>query len=117
MKKLTILVLISLLVGCAGVDTFRIITVPEQAQVYVDGRYSGLTPYTVNNEWYKLLWYRTGERFHLTIDKEGYKAIEKDVSVKEERARKGSGGRAGGSDSASGESYLYTFHLEPLKSN
>ena len=114
MKKLLIVLgLISFLAGCAEVGAFRINSVPDQATVYVDGVYAGRTPYTVHTTWYKVLGITIGDRFHLTIDKEGYKTVEKDTSVSERKARKPGGDYA--SESESLTSGLYTFRLEPLQ--
>jgi hypothetical protein len=114
MKKLLIVLgLISLLAGCAEVGAFRINSVPDQATVYVDGVYAGKTPYTVHTTWYNVFGFPIGDRFHLTVDKEGYKTIEKDTSVSERKARKPGGEYV--SESGSLTSGLYTFSLEPLQ--
>lgn len=125
MKKLIILVSISLLVGCVQVGAFRITSVPDQAKVYVNGEYAGMTPYTVHADWYKVLGINVGDRMHLTVDKEGYKTIEKDISVAEREAQKRSGNNASGSGSVTNYpyefrsviTYPYDFRLEPLQNN
>jgi hypothetical protein len=119
MKNLAILFLISLLAGCAGVDTLRISSVPEQAKVYVNGEYVALTPCTLSADRYQVLGRAVSGRVHLTIDKEGYKTLEKDVPISERESRKGGGERVGASASgpAAGATYLYTFRLEPLQSS
>jgi|WetSurMetagenome_2_1015567.scaffolds.fasta_scaffold278702_2 hypothetical protein len=104
MKKFIIMVFISLLVGCTGVDTLRISSVPDQAKVYVDGVYAGFTPYSLRTDWYTVLGVPVAGSLHLTIDKEGYKTIEKDISGTERKDRRRSG------------NHLYTFSLEPLQS-
>ena len=114
MKKLLIVLgLISLLAGCAEVGAFRVDSVPDQAMVYVDGVYAGKTPYTVHTSWYKVLGITVGDRQHLTIDKEGYKTIEKDTSASERSATRPGGDFA--MPAGSGTTGLYTFRLEPAK--
>jgi hypothetical protein len=117
MKKLIILVLVSLLVGCSGVDTLRINTVPEQAKLYVNGEYAGLTPCAVPADWYRVLGIPVGSRVHLTIAKEGYKTVEKDVPLSERGSRKQGGGYVSGSPFDLQATSLHTFTLEPLQNN
>jgi len=112
-KLLVILGLISLLAGCAEVGAFRVDSVPDQATVYVDGVYAGKTPYTVHTSWYRVFGYNIGDRLHLTVDKEGYRTIEKDTSVAERKAAKPGGDFM--MPVGSTTTGLYTFRLEPLK--
>ena len=114
-RMLIIPVLILLLSGCASTDTLRISTAPPQAQIYVDGVYAGLTPYTVNTEWYKVLGIHVGGNVHLTLGKEGYKTIDKDSSFVERQARKRTGDYVRGSEDGQGATYLYEFHMEPIE--
>ena len=115
MLIIPVLISISLLAGCASTDTLRIVTVPDQAQIYVDGEYAGLTPYTVNVDWYKALGISVGGTTHLTLGKEGYKPVEKTSTVAERQARKRSGDYVRGSESGLGATYLYEFRLEPVE--
>ena len=64
--------------------------------------------------WYSALGLTTGERVHVTIDKEGYKTVEKDISVTERKARKKAGEGIPGTDPGSGTILMYTFKLEPV---
>ena len=117
MRKLITLFLISLLAGCVGADNFRINSIPEQAMLYVNGEYVGLTPCELNREWYHWLGVSFSGGVHLTIDKEGYKTLEKDIPMSDRKARRGAGNYVAGPYSNLGINtfiYLYTFRLEPL---
>ena len=114
MKKLLIVLgLITLLAGCAEVGAFRVNTVPDQATVYVDGVYAGKTPYTIHTTWYNVLGINFGDRMHLTVDKEGYKTIEKTTSVSDRKTQKPGGDYKG--ESGSLKTGMYSFRLEPLQ--
>ncbi|MDR2018743.1 MAG: PEGA domain-containing protein [Syntrophobacterales bacterium] len=122
MKKLSVLVLILFLAACTKAGMFRINSVPDNATVYVDGVYAGVTPYTVHTEWYDILGIPVGDRFHLTVDKEGYNTVEMDTSVKERKAYKGGAAHKSGANPAGKSSvtqtesdsiYTFTFPLEP----
>ena len=111
MTKLYLLIVLCLtLVGCAGANTVRVITVPPRAKVTANGQYAGLSPVSLNQKWWGFG--AAGDALHLVIEKDGYYAVRRTISHSQLNERFWSGDYRGGSETGYGNTFIITIPLE-----
>ena len=100
-------------VGRSGVDTIRVVTVPEGATLQVNGKSIGLTPQSVPQAWEKVG--SSGETLSIVLEKEGYETVKQTITYDDTVQRYWREEFSRGSEFGRGDTYIYTFQLKSLK--
>ena len=97
-------------VGRSGTDTIRIVTVPAEAKVYVNGEMKGLSPVSIPQKWENAG--SKGETLEISIQKDGYAAVETTITYEDTVERFWREEFKRGSEFGRGDTYTYTFRLK-----
>ncbi|MBN1883659.1 MAG: PEGA domain-containing protein [Deltaproteobacteria bacterium] len=105
-----ILVMFSVsILGCWGINTITIISEPTGSKLYVNGEYVGQTPRSVPQKWDSF----GGDATAVKLTNDGYIPFERTILHKELNDMYWSGNFVRGSQFGYGNTFNFSFNLEP----